>query len=56
MTIYLFVYAIIGWLIAYVAITEEPSFFKHNTYAKAAVVILLWPIILPLYLAIMAML
>ena len=50
MELYLFIYALIGWVIVFVAVTEEPTFFKHFFWPKVITTIVIWPIAVFIYI------
>ena len=54
MTMYLFIYTLIGFALAYLIIPGEPSLFRKNFYLKTTIFILAWPISCIAYLVILA--
>lgn len=54
MELYLFIYTLIGWAIAFAAVTEEPTFFKRFFWPKVITTILIWPIAVFIYILLSA--
>lgn len=44
MAMYLFIYTLIGFALAYLVIPAERTLFRKHFYAKTAIFILTWPI------------
>ena len=44
MAMYLFIYTLIGFALAYFIIPSEPKLFRQHFYLKTAIFILTWPI------------
>lgn len=44
MAMYLFIYTLIGFTLAYFVIPGEPTLFRKHFYAKTPTFILTWPI------------
>ena len=54
MELYLFIYTLIGWAITFVAVTEEPTFFKRFFWLKAITTMFIWPIAVFIYIILSA--
>ena len=54
MAMYLFIYTLIGFALAYLIIPSEPQLFRQHFYLKTIIFILTWPISAIAYLVILA--
>ena len=53
MAMYLFIYTLIGFALAYLIVPGEPSLFRKHFYLKVSILILTWPISCIIYLFIL---